>query len=67
MSKDGAQWEDSAGTTHTVNSADDPKATGGYYYTQVDSSGNKATAVYNSNGTMADAKANSEWVEVPRQ
>ena len=67
MSRDGDQWKDSAGTTHTVNSADDPKAAGGYYYTQVDSDGNKATAVYNSDGTFANVSTNSDWKDVPRQ
>lgn len=67
MAKDGDRWTDSDGTTHTVNSADDKKAAGGYYYTQVDKNGNKATAVYNSDGTFAPVKANNDWKEVPRQ
>lgn len=59
--QDGEQWTADDGTTHTVNSTNDPNAPGGYYHTQVDNDGNKATAVYNSDGTMADVKANRDW------
>lgn len=61
MSRDGEQWTTSDGTKHTVNSTEDPRAPGGYYYSQTDSNGNKATAVYNSNGTLADVPANKDW------
>jgi len=60
-SQDGARWKDGAGTTHTVNSANDPKARGGYYHSQTDSKGNKATAVFNRDGTLANTKANKDW------
>lgn len=60
--RDGSQWQDSDGTIHTVNSTSDPKAQGGYYHTQYNpATGDKATAVYNSDGTFADVKANSQW------
>lgn len=60
MSKDGIKWTERDGTTHTVNSTQDPRVPGGYYHTQVDSAGNKATAVYNSDGTLADVPANKD-------
>ncbi len=61
-SKDGQQWSSGDGTIHTVNSTVDPNvASGGYYHTQVDARGNKATAVYNPDGSLADVKANRDW------
>lgn len=45
MSRDGAQWTDSDGTRHTVNSTDDPQAPGGFCHSQSSPNGDKATAV----------------------
>ncbi len=61
MVKDSKQWTVSDGITHTVNSTQDPKIPDGYYHTQVDSKGNKATAVYNPDGTLANVKASKDW------
>jgi predicted enzyme related to lactoylglutathione lyase len=61
MSRDGAQWTDSDGTRHTVNSTDDPQAPGGFYHSQSSPNGDKATAVYNNDYTMADVAANKDW------
>ena len=57
----GVQFTADDGTTHTINSTDDKNVPNGYYHTQVDSSGNKVTAVYNSDGTLADVNANKSW------
>lgn len=59
--KDGDRWVDSDGTTHTVNSTSDPAVPGGFYHTQVSPSGDKATAVYNSDYSFADVPANKSW------
>lgn len=59
--KDGTQFTASDGTKHTINSAQDPSAKGGYYHTQVDSKGNKATSVHKADGSLADTKANKSW------
>ncbi len=67
MSDDGQQWNGSDGTRHTVNSTDDPKVPGGYYHSQQDGDGNKATAVFNSDGSMANVSANRDWTPVSRQ
>ncbi len=59
--KDGVQFTAGDGTKHTINSAQDPSAKGGYYHTQVDSKGNKATSVHKADGSLADTKANKSW------
>lgn len=59
--RDGEQWRDPDGTRHTVNSTEDPKVPGGYYHSQLGPNGEKATAVFNPDGTMADVKANKDW------
>jgi hypothetical protein len=65
--QDGARWTDSSGTSHTVNSTNDPAVpAGGYYYNQHGPDGH-ATAVYNPDGTLADVAANRDWVDSPRQ
>ncbi|QHU93909.1 hypothetical protein GWK78_02625 [Candidatus Saccharibacteria bacterium oral taxon 488] len=64
--QDGDRWVDPDGTSHTVNSTNDPNVPGGYYYNQHGPDGH-ATAVYNSDGTFANVAANRDWVEVPRQ
>lgn len=70
MSRDGAQWTDSDGTTHTVNSSDNPGNPGGYYHSQQDSDGNKSTSVHTSDGSLYDGPKsgdNSSLAESPRQ
>ena len=45
-----------------MNSTQDPKAPDGYYVSIKDeATGNHATAVYNSDDTFADTKANDNW------
>lgn len=63
MSKDGEQWTGPDGTIHTVDSTQDPGVSlGGFYHTQYDpNTGDKATAVYNPDGTFADVPANNQW------
>jgi hypothetical protein len=51
-SRDGFQIDIGGGERLTVNSADDPRAAGGWYQTTTDSSGNKSTAVYGADGSM---------------
>lgn len=48
---------------YTVNPTDDPKVgTDGYYLSQTDvASGEKATAVYNGDGSLANVPANRDW------
>lgn len=59
---DGEQWTAPDGTVHTVNSTNDPRVPeGGFYHTQVDEDGQKSTAVYNPDYTMADVPANDDW------
>lgn len=58
---DGDKWRSDDGTVHTVNSTVDPQVPGGYYHTQVDADGNKATAVYNEDGSLAPIKQNKDW------
>lgn len=61
------QWV-AGGVQYTANPANDPNAQGGYYLSQTDmETGDKATAVYNADGTFADTKANKDWRDVPRQ
>lgn len=55
------KWTNNDGTTHTVNPTDDPKVPGGYYISQQDDKGNKATSVHNPDGSLADVKANKDW------
>jgi len=66
--RDGAQWEE-AGIRYTVNSSKElAHDLGAYYLNMVNlKTGAKATAVYNSDGTLAQVKANKDWVEVPTQ
>lgn len=70
MSRDGAQWTDSDGTIHTVNSSDNPSNPGGYYHSQVGTDGSKSTSVHTSNGSLYDGPKsgdNSSLVDSPRQ
>jgi len=63
----GDKWEDN-GVGYTVNPTDDENAPGGYYLSQKDTqTGDHATAVYNTDGTFAETKANRQWRNVPRQ
>jgi hypothetical protein len=48
----GSRWTGPDGTTHTVNPADDPRASGGYYHSQTDSDGTKSTTVHNPDGSF---------------
>jgi hypothetical protein len=57
----GERWTAPDGTTHTVKSTDDPRVPDGFFHSQTDSSGNKSTAVYNSDYSMADVPTNDEW------
>jgi hypothetical protein len=57
----GEQWTGPDGTTHTVKSTDDPKVPDGFYHSQTDSKGNKATAVYESDYKLAKVKQNKDW------
>jgi hypothetical protein len=57
----GARWTADDGTTHTVNPTSDPQVPGGYYHSQTDSDGNKSTAVFDSDDTLADIKQNKDW------
>ena len=58
--EDGEQWTQ-GGDTFTVNSTNDPKAgDGGYYVSQSDGK-DHATAVFTSDGYLADTKANKDW------
>lgn len=60
--EDGERWQDDDGTTHTVNSTNDPNVgEGGYYHSVTEPDGNKETSVYESDGTLADVKANKDW------
>lgn len=55
------RWTNDDGTSHTVNPTNDPRVPNGYYHTQVDRDGKKATAVYNADGSLADIKQNKDW------
>ncbi len=66
--RDGLQWQE-GDIRYTVNSsselAHDP---GSYYLNMLNvKTGAKATAVYNSDGTLANVDANRDWVEVGTQ
>lgn len=57
----GARWTADDGTTHTVNPTSDPQVPDGYYHSQTNADGEKSTAVYNSDDTLADIKQNRDW------
>jgi len=57
----GDRWTADDGTSHTVNPTSDPQVPGGYYHSQTNSDGEKSTAVYNSDGSLADIKQNRDW------
>lgn len=57
----GARWSDDDGTTHTVNPTDDPNVPDGYFHSQTNPDGEKATAVYDSDDALADVKQNKHW------
>lgn len=61
---EGDRWTE-GDMTYTVNPTDDPAAgEGGFYLSQQDTEGNKASAVYNEDYTFADTKANNQWDDV---
>jgi hypothetical protein len=66
--QDGAQWQE-GDIRYTVNSSSELKHDVGAYYLNMTNvkTGEKATAVYNSDGTLADVRANQSWRPVPRQ
>jgi len=53
--------EDTGGGEHiTVNSTDDPDVEGGYYQSQTNADGDKQTAVYDSEGDLAEGKGDND-------
>jgi hypothetical protein len=64
--QEGARFEVGGGMNVTVNSTDDARVPGGYYVS-IGNGQDHSTSVHNSNGTLADVKANDDWVDSPRQ
>ena len=64
---EGVQWFNSDGAKLTAKATDDPKAEGGYFVSYKEDDSDHVTSVYNSDGTLADVKANDEWQDTERQ
>ena len=66
--QDGDRWVE-GDIRYTCNSSSQLSNDPGSYYLSMDNlkTGAHATAVYNSDGTLAEIKQNAQWVRVPTQ